>query len=55
VTGATGTVISRHDYKPFGEELLVGDAGRTAAQFFGVDDGSRQKFTGYERDDERWK
>ncbi len=52
VTGATGTVISRHDYKPFGRELLVGDAGRTAAQFFGVDDGSRQKFTGYERDDE---
>ena len=53
VTGTTGTnPISRHDYKPFGQELGVGDGGRTSAQFFDVGDDLRQKFTGYERDTE---
>jgi RHS repeat-associated protein len=52
VTDADGDVVSRHDYMPFGEELFVGSGGRTAAQFYDVADGLRQKFTGYARDDE---
>jgi len=53
VTGTTGTnPISRHDYTPFGKELVGGVGGRTSAQFFDVGDDLRKKFTGYERDDE---
>jgi RHS repeat-associated protein len=52
VTGAGGAVVSRHDYKPFGEELGAGIGGRTAAQGYGQADGVRQGFTGYEKDGE---
>lgn len=41
--------VKRHDYLPFGEELLAGTGGR--AQGY-VGDSVRQKFTGYERDAE---
>ncbi len=41
---------TRHDYLPFGEELYAG--GRTAANGYTNNDGTRQKFTGYERDNE---
>jgi RHS repeat-associated protein len=44
--------VSRHDYKPFGEELFVGSASRTALQGYDVVDGLRQKFTQKERDSE---
>ncbi|MFN6965286.1 MAG: RHS repeat domain-containing protein, partial [Pyrinomonadaceae bacterium] len=48
-TDATGNVIARHDYMPFGEEIY------TAQRAHGLGytaDSVRQKFTGYERDDE---
>jgi len=49
----TGTLsgIKRHDYLPFGEEVLAGIGGRTSAQGY-VADSVRQQFTGYERDSE---
>jgi RHS repeat-associated protein len=51
VTNASGAVKARHDYLPFGEELgLLG--GRTLAMGYSQTDGLRQKFTGYERDQE---
>ncbi|MBV9679806.1 MAG: hypothetical protein JO185_25960, partial [Acidobacteriaceae bacterium] len=50
VTDQTGSVIARHDYLPFGEELTAGQAGRDAS--FGAPDGVSQKFTGQERDQE---
>ena len=43
ITGATGEVISRRDFLPFGEEILRASYS---------DDGIRQKFTSYERDKE---
>lgn len=47
-TGALANV-KRHDYLPFGEELLEGQGGRTAQQGYVVDS-VRQKFTRKERD-----
>ncbi|MGH9943547.1 MAG: RHS repeat-associated core domain-containing protein, partial [Pyrinomonadaceae bacterium] len=44
--------IKRHDYLPFGEEVGAGVGGRTTGQGYSQQDGVRQKFTGYERDDE---
>src|SRR5947209_9561889 len=43
--------VTRHDYLPFGEELFAGTGGRTTVQGY-VGDSVRQKFTGYERDNE---
>lgn len=43
--------IKRHDYLPFGEEVMAGVAGRTSAQGY-VTDSVRQQFTSKERDDE---
>lgn len=51
VTNSAGAVTSRLDYAPFGEEIAANVGGRTEAQGY-VDDSVRQKFTGYERDDE---
>lgn len=42
--------ISRHDYLPFGEELLANTGGRTTAQGYTQSDGLRQRFTQKERD-----
>ncbi len=54
VADRTGSLagIKRHDYLPFGEELYAGTGGRTTTQGYGAADNVRQKFTGYERDDE---
>src|SRR5437868_1064014 len=53
VTNSGASVISRHDYMPFGEELGMGIGGRTTAMGFpGTSDGLRQKFTQKERDNE---
>ena len=52
ITSTTGAVISRHDNQPFGEELFVVMGSRTSAQGYGVMDGLRKQFTGYERDNE---
>jgi RHS repeat-associated protein len=46
------TVVSRHDFKPFGEELFAGTGGRTATQGYSVTEGLRQRFTRKERDSE---
>ncbi|MBK7704667.1 MAG: hypothetical protein IPJ30_02525 [Acidobacteria bacterium] len=43
-TNENGAVISRHDYRPYGEEVSE----RTHAQYAG--DRIRKQFTGYERD-----
>ena len=45
-TNELGAVISRHDYRPYGEEVTE----RTHAHYAG--DTIRKQFTGYERDDE---
>ena len=53
VTNSSAGVVSRHDYKPFGEELGEGVGGRTTGMGFpGSSDGLRQKFTSKERDNE---
>lgn len=43
---------SRHDYLPFGEELYAGTDARPPAQWYGAAYNARQRFTGYERDQE---
>jgi len=51
VTNSSASVISRHDYMPFGEELGAGVGGRTIGMGFSISsDGLRKKFTGHERD-----
>ena len=52
VTNSSAAVVSRHDYKPFGEEIASGVGGRTTAMGYSVADGVRQGFTGYEADAE---
>ena len=53
ITSTNGAVVSRHDYQPFGEELFVGMGDRISAQGYSNPvDSLRQKFTGYERDNE---
>ena len=52
LTNASGVVISRHDYQPFGEELFLA-GGRAITQGYDSPTGTlRQKFAGYERDNE---
>jgi RHS repeat-associated protein len=50
VTSSSAGVVSRHDYKPFGEELFNG--GRTVGMGYGAADGLRTQFTSKERDNE---
>lgn len=50
VTNSSAGVVSRHDYKPFGEEVGSGIGGRTTAMGYGATDGLREKFTLKERD-----
>jgi RHS repeat-associated protein len=53
ITNASGSVMSRHDYMPFGEELGAGTSGRTTGMGFSAGgDTNRKQFTGYERDTE---
>lgn len=52
VTNSSGSVISRHDYMPFGIELGSGVGGRTSGMGYDVTDNVRQKFTQKERDAE---
>ncbi|MEW6732369.1 MAG: fibronectin type III domain-containing protein [Acidobacteriota bacterium] len=52
ITDSNGAVISRHDYYPFGEEIELNLSGRTAALGYNVNDGIRQRYTAYERDEE---
>jgi RHS repeat-associated protein len=51
MTDTGGDIISRHDYLPFGEEVLAG-GGRPGGDGFGVVDTASERFTGKERDSE---
>jgi RHS repeat-associated protein len=50
MTDQNGNPVSRHDFLPFGEELVTSN--RTSAQQYGETDNVNQKFTGKERDAE---
>jgi RHS repeat-associated protein len=52
VLDQTGSLASmkRHDYLPFGEELVAPTSGRSAAQGYSGGDAVRQQFTSKERD-----
>jgi RHS repeat-associated protein len=52
VTNSSGSVVSRHDYMPFGIELGAGVSGRTTTLGYGASDGVRDQFTGQQRDTE---
>ncbi len=52
-TNSSGSVVIRHDYMPYGEELGATVGGRTTGMgFSGTGDNNRKKFTGYQRDTE---
>ena len=46
----TSTVIARHDYLPYGEEIGANVGLRTSAQGYNVPDSNRQKYAMLERD-----
>lgn len=52
MTDKNSVAKSRHDYFPFGEEILAGTGGRQITQGYGAADHVRRKFTGYENDGE---
>ncbi len=52
ITDANGQVISRRDFMAFGEEIAADVGGRTTANKYGQSDSVRQRFTGYQKDDE---
>lgn len=53
LTNKQGEVVSRRDFMPFGEEIAaMAETHRTPGDKYGVGDSVRQKFTGYERDEE---
>jgi RHS repeat-associated protein len=47
----SSTVISRHDYLPFGEEIWAGTGTRTTSQGYNATDAIRQKYGQTERDE----
>jgi RHS repeat-associated protein len=49
--GGSSTVIARHDYLPFGEEIASGIGLRNSGQGYGGTDYNRQKYALTERDD----
>jgi RHS repeat-associated protein len=51
VTDESASIISRHDYVPFGEEIPANTAGR-GPEWGPLGDNVNQKFTGKERDSE---
>ncbi len=52
LTNKQGQVVSRRDFMPFGEELAPDSTLRTIGRKYGAADNVRQKFTGYQRDEE---
>lgn len=50
-SGTSSSVIARHDYLPFGEEISSGIGLRTTTQGYGATDTNRQKYALTERDD----
>ena len=51
VSGTQGNVISRHDYLPFGEDLLNSVGMRASGQGYGGTEAARQKYAGMEADE----
>jgi hypothetical protein len=49
---ASGGILARHDYLPFGEEIQSGTGSRTTAQGYGAADERKQKYALLERDPE---
>ncbi len=52
LVNSLGEVVSRRDFMPFGEEVFPDGTHRKTADKYTYGDDVRQKFTGYERDDE---
>ena len=53
ITDKFGQVVSRRDFKPFGEELYADPTtDRSVENKYGYGDSIRKKFAGYDRDDE---
>ncbi len=52
ITDQTGNVLSRRDFMPYGEEAFIGVGNRAVGHGYTYGDSTRQKFTGYERDEE---
>ena len=52
ITNTRGQIVSRRDFMPFGEQLPADPIYRTTNLRYGAVDSVRQKFTGYQRDDE---
>lgn len=54
ITDNSGSVVSRRDFMPFGEELYAGTANRSEPAKYSVtgSDNVRKRFTGYEKDNE---
>lgn len=50
ITDEGGQVVSRHDYRGFGEEVSSAYGNRSAVPGYDQIDGIRQQFTGHERD-----
>ena len=51
ITNSVGEVTSRRDFQPFGEEL-TNIGGRSTSLKYGLTDSVRQRFTGYQKDEE---
>lgn len=51
ITSSDGSVVSRHDYLPFGEDIPGNVGMRSTAQGYAQSDGVRQKHAGMENDD----
>jgi len=53
ITNEYGQVNSRRDFMPFGEDIYLNVGGRTSGLKYGAsEDDVRQKFTGYQKDEE---
>ncbi len=48
ITSASGTVVARHDYLPFGDDVLNSVGMRTSGQGYGGVEAARQKYAGME-------
>jgi RHS repeat-associated protein len=51
ITNAQGSVIARHDYLPFGEDVLNSVGMRASVQGYGGNEAARQKYAGMERNE----
>ncbi len=52
ITNKQGEIVSRRDFMPFGEQLAPDTTYRKSALKYNYADNVRQKFTGYQRDEE---